>query len=167
MLTNNGIICQIINVTMYCDQTTGHRTVWILPVVESDLFFLLTVNLFWLRITLHYYWDCMVATSRGSWKLITSEWDDVGLWWGVELQLWIKAVGNAWQLRRFGVKKNKASEGVHKLVWLKNAVEIRLVRIMRKRGGRCRAWKRDLFVDRDFWAGFCERCVDQHWRWKR
>ncbi len=48
----------------WCDQTTGHRTVRTLPVVESD--FLLTVNLFWLRIALHYYWECMAATSGGS-----------------------------------------------------------------------------------------------------
>jgi hypothetical protein len=102
---------------------------------QCELFLLFEFNfcnrqLFWLRITLHYYRECIAAVSGGSWRLITCEWGGAELWWGVELQLWVEAVGNAWRLRRKQIfeQKSRASEEV--LEFVEYAVDGRSVQMV-------------------------------------
>ncbi len=47
----------------------------------------------------HLLQGCMVAIAGGSWRLIACEEDGAKLWWRVERQLWIEAVGDAWRRR--------------------------------------------------------------------
>jgi hypothetical protein len=124
---------------------------------QCELFLLFEFNfcnhqLFWLRITLHYYRECMVAVSGRSWRLITHEWGGAELWWGVELQLWVEAVGNAWQLRRFREKKSRASRGVHNFFFFfgRACCGCKTSADCARRSQSCVARRWDLLIDRVF-----------------
>jgi len=139
----NGYWC-----LFYCSVTEQWVT------TQCELFLLFEFNfcnrqLFWLRITLHYYKESMTAISRGSWRLITREWGSAELWWGVELQLWVEAVGNAWWLRRFREKKSKASKGVQ-IIFGKACCGCKTSVDYARRSQRCVARRWYLLIDKVF-----------------